>query len=186
MATLKEHQEAMVDLLANGSGIPASASRLAHAMHDVLALLQAREAISTMHPVLNDATTPGLNDKALAEDIEAVRPKQISAELRVKQLENTIRQLKANLVKVRGERDDMTVSYNAVMTELRQLRCDHNFKYRSGAEASHCLECGVEALPEQAGCRKEDTQAMCNCGCPYSHYDESRELQICNGCRGVK
>jgi hypothetical protein len=36
MATLKEHQAAMVDLLANGNAIPASASRLAHAMHDVL------------------------------------------------------------------------------------------------------------------------------------------------------
>ncbi len=34
MATLKAHQQAMVDLLASGSGIPASASRLAHAMHD--------------------------------------------------------------------------------------------------------------------------------------------------------
>lgn len=39
MATLKEHQNAMVDLLANGSAIPASAARLAHAMHDVLGLL---------------------------------------------------------------------------------------------------------------------------------------------------
>ncbi|EJO6831344.1 hypothetical protein NRU17_004315 [Salmonella enterica] len=36
MATLKDHQQAMVDLLASGSGIPASASRLAHAVHDVL------------------------------------------------------------------------------------------------------------------------------------------------------
>ncbi|EIW2617782.1 hypothetical protein KNE10_003612 [Salmonella enterica] len=39
MATLKDHQQAMVDLLANGSGIPASASRLAHAMHDVLSAI---------------------------------------------------------------------------------------------------------------------------------------------------
>lgn len=44
MATLKEHQNAMVDLLANGSAIPASAARLAHALHDVLGLLLERDS----------------------------------------------------------------------------------------------------------------------------------------------
>ncbi len=44
MATLKDHQNAMVDLLANGSAIPASATRLAHALHDVLGLLLERDS----------------------------------------------------------------------------------------------------------------------------------------------
>lgn len=44
MATLKDHQNAMVDLLANGSAIPASAARLAHALHDVLGLLLERDS----------------------------------------------------------------------------------------------------------------------------------------------
>lgn len=173
MATLKEHQAAMVDLLANGSGIPASASRLAHAMHDVLeamtnqvheeSMQQSKDFIRKYLNDRADATTPGLNDKALSKREKALKTDSLAkwptpAEQRVKELTNTVGQLKANLVQVRGERDDMTVSYNAVMTELRQLRCDHDFKYRSGAEASHCLKCGVEALPEQAGCRKPDTQ----------------------------
>ncbi len=76
----------MVDLLANGSGIPASASRLAHAMHDVLKaldteLINYRNRIDTADKAVDtfakrlDAATPGLNDKALAADVEACRPK---------------------------------------------------------------------------------------------------------------
>lgn len=49
MATLKEHQNAMVDLLANGSAIPASAARLAHALHDVLGLLLERDSVAHRH-----------------------------------------------------------------------------------------------------------------------------------------
>lgn len=51
MATLQQHKEAMVDLLANGSAIPASASRLAHALHDVLALLEERRSEPHRAPV---------------------------------------------------------------------------------------------------------------------------------------
>lgn len=178
MATLKQHQAAMVDLLANGSGIPASASRLAHAMHDVLATILAERiygkpqrlaeqliADESNYGVNNlllkvGATTPGLNDRALAEDIKAVRPKQVSAEQRVKQLRETNSRLRRELQCCR------------VATELADDTTAHSP--------------GAVKLPEQSGVRKEDTQAMCNCGCPYSHYDESRELQICNGCRGVK
>lgn len=114
MATLKDHQQAMVDLLASGSGIPASASRLAHAMHDVLTILQLQSAARMTNRLLSDesnyglnnlllkagATTPGLNDKALAADVEACRPKDTmfdrarAAERRVKELENTVKQLK--------------------------------------------------------------------------------------------
>ena len=124
MATLKEHQVAMVDLLANGSGIPASASRLAHAMHDVLSAILSEpdlmaKAIAESKAIRRAIaeTTPGLNDKALSKREKslktdshakwpgvAVKP-PVSAENRVKELENTIRQLKANNAKLRAERD---------------------------------------------------------------------------------
>ncbi|EBW1466173.1 hypothetical protein CEA64_21850 [Salmonella enterica subsp. enterica serovar Cerro] len=185
MATLKDHQQAMVDLLASGSGIPDSASRLAHAMHDVREMLNlqpgdAASRVATYNQMQElfartdsldapwlkhqDATTPGLNDKALAADVEACRPKDTmfdrarAAERRVKELENTVKQLRASNAKLREERDDMTVSYQAVMTELRQIKCDHDFTYRSGVSAGHCLKCGISREPEQAGCRKPDTQ----------------------------
>lgn len=137
MATLKDHQQAMVDLLASGSGIPASASRLAHAMHDVLAYLNLEEVIHHAPLYGADATTPGLNDKALAADVEAcraLRPEDDMyyrakvAERRVKELENTCKQLRA--------------SNAAMRLELAKLR----------VYAAH------DAPPEQAGCRKQDTQ----------------------------
>lgn len=138
MATLKDHQQAMVDLLASGSGIPASASRLAHAMHDVLAVLCAEPANPT--PALKELmnrrkeTTPGLNDKALAADVDACRHKDTmfdrarAAERRVKELENTVKQLRASNAILKEQRDNLG----------RQLAEMH--------------------LPEQAGCRKDDTQ----------------------------
>lgn len=149
MATLKQHQEAMVQLLANGSAIPASASRLAHAMHDVLATIDAelteyRKRVNTADAMVQayadraDATTPGLNDRALAEDIKAVRPKQVSAEQRVKQLENTVKQLRETNSRLRGERD---------MLYSRLL--DHEHPGNSAPAVK---------LQEQSGVRKEDTQ----------------------------
>lgn len=140
MATLKDHQQAMVDLLASGSGIPASASRLAHAMHDVLSAILAEpdlmaKAIQESKAIRHAYTTPGLNDKALAADVEACQPKDTmfdrarAAERRVKELENTVKQLRAS---------------NATMrSELAKLR----------VYAEH------DAPPEQAGCRKPDVEA---------------------------
>lgn len=133
MATLKEHQAAMVDLLANGSGIPASASRLAHAMHDVLAIIDAElieyrervnmaDALVHAHADRTDATTPGLNDRALAEDIKAVRPKQVSAEQRVKQLENTCGQLRNNLRNERLRVAELEAAVGLLQTEILDLR----------------------------------------------------------------
>lgn len=149
MAALKDHQQAMVDLLASGSGIPASASRLAHAMHDVLEVL-ASGRISTASVaslILNDATTPGLNDKALAGDLEACRTKDTmfdrarAAERRVKELENTCKQLRASNAKLRIKRDDALAKLG------RGLR-------------------GVVEYQEQAGCRKDDTE---ECDHVYEH-----------------
>ena len=132
MATLKEHQAAMVDLLANGSGIPASASRLAHAMHDLIAAHLAVGEITFIPSLEDDATTPGLNDKALAGDLEACRPKATPAERRVKELENTVKQLRAQVAKQRKE--------------IAFLKMERNN--------------AVAQLPEQAGCRKDDTQVL--------------------------
>ncbi len=170
----------MVDLLANGSGIPASASRLAHAMHDVLKALDVelcdyRNRIDTADKAVDafakriDATTPGLNDKALAADVEACRPKvtrfnvdikladmdevkmtlqnmqshldgardsQRAAERRVKELENTVKQLRANNAKLREQ-------------------------IAASAEAVDLWNRWSATPPEQAGCRKPDTQ-ICN------------------------
>lgn len=151
MATLKEHQAAMVDLLANGSGIPASASRLAHAMHDLLGVVMlqsaARENAVDIRMLfgLDDATTPGLNDKALSKREKALKTDSPAkwptpAEQRVKELENTIRQLKANNAKLKQERDEIRKSYESVMPEFDGLHFE------------------LSRLQEQAGCRKEDTQ----------------------------
>ena len=136
MATLKEHQAAMVDLLANGSGIPASASRLAHAMHDVLGAIINGSCSNTeqLQMLLNDATTPGLNDKTLSKPHKALKTDSPAkwptpAEQRVKELENTIRQLKANNVKLRKQ-----IADNAPAVDLWS---------RWSATP-----------PEQAGCRK--------------------------------
>lgn len=149
MATLKDHQQAMVDLLASGSGIPASASRLAHAMHDLIAAHLAvgeitfvskddvPRVVDTKRP---DATTPGLNDKALAADVETCRPKDTmfdrarAAERRVKELENTVNQLRESRAKQKAYADAVTAERN-----MYKLRCGY-----LGAE--------------QAGCRKDDTQ----------------------------
>lgn len=152
MATLKEHQAAMVDLLANGSGIPASASRLAHAMHDVLATIDAElteyrkrvnmaDAMVRAHADRPDATTPGLNDKALSKREKALKTDSPAkwptpAEQRVKELENTIRQLKANNAKLKQE-----------LEQSRKL-------FESGFK--RCEQ--TPLLPEQAGCRKCDTE----------------------------
>ena len=141
MATLKEHQAAMVDLLENGSGIPASASRLAHAVHDLLGVVMlqsaARENAADIRALFGDAyTTTGLNDKALSNREKALKTDSPAkgptpAEQRVKELENTIRQLKANNAKLKADKCELEDQVEA---------------YRH------------MAIPEQAGCRKSDTQ----------------------------
>ncbi|EEK8036587.1 hypothetical protein G3156_004408 [Salmonella enterica subsp. enterica serovar Montevideo] len=163
MATLKDHQQAMVDLLASGSGIPASASRLAHAMHDVLGILllqsAARENATDIRALfgLDDATTPGLNDKALADDVKACHHKQEikesmlrAKESRIKALENTVKPLRAS---------------NA------ELRKDNKW-----------LKCRISASeddPEQAGCRKPDTQV---CERSHAEYRNNNRELICLAC----
>lgn len=157
MATLKEHQAAMVDLLANGSGIPASASRLAHAMHDVLESLLngSDDTFEAAFERRKQETTPGLNDKALSKrdkalktDSPAKRP--TPAEQRVKELENTIRQLRASNAKLRAER-----------AELKDMLGVDPAYYR---------------VSEQAGCRKNDTQV-----CEHAFKDDGHVF-ACKKC----
>lgn len=141
MATLKEHQAAMVDLLANGSGIPASASRLAHAMHDVLSTILSEpdlmaKAIAESKAIRDSYTTPGLNDKALSKREKALKTDSPAkwptpAEQRVKELENTIRQLKGRVVELKQKIECQDVEINLLRT-IKE--------------------------PEQAGCHKPDTQ----------------------------
>lgn len=145
MATLKEHQAAMVDLLANGSGIPASASRLAHAMHDLIALVNSGAVIRVAETLdLGDlksviraveANSPGLNDKAFSKREKSLKTDSPAkwptpAEQRVKELTNTVGQLRAQVAKQRKE--------------IAFLKMERNN--------------AVAQLPEQAGCRKDDTQ----------------------------
>ena len=174
MATLKEHQAAMVDLLANGSGIPASASRLAHAMHDVLVIVNnlpfVRPAVECgegglpERPFLKrpDATTPGLNDKALSKREKALKTDSPAkwptpAEQRVKELENTIRQLKANNAKLKRERDELRIQLESAEDEI--------------------------IGQEQAGCRKEDTQAWePECDHAYAYINMNNRTLECGRC----
>lgn len=138
MATLKQHQAAMVNLLANGTAIPTSAVRLAHALHDVLSHLNGAENAPEAHTERrSDATTSGLNDAALAYDIAAVKPKRSSAEQQIAMLNNTIRQLRESNAKLRGERDWLKQRLEEALELINQ----------SVAESF---------TPEQAGCRKPD------------------------------
>lgn len=173
MATLKDHQQAMVDLLASGSGIPASASRLAHAMHDVLSAVLLNAPLSTdapQGPKRLDAATPGLNDRALAADVEACQIKPTgngggtkadlfdrarAAERRVKELENTVKQLRASRAKQKAYADAVTAE-----RDMYKLRCGY-------------------LGSEQAGCRKDDTQV---CEHDFHWVDGSSYLRQCTKC----
>lgn len=158
MATLKDHQQAMVDLLAPGSGIPASASRLAHAMHDVLIYINGNNvplsSITGVETVVfrPDATTPGLNDKALSKREKALKTDSPAkwptpAEQRVKELENTLAQLRKQRVKDK-----------ATIKELRDDIGDMASKLHTAEKQLGRGLRGVIEHQEQAGCRKPDTQ----------------------------
>lgn len=95
MATLKEHQNAMVDLLANGSAIPASSARLAHALHDVLGLLLERDS-GTRRSRVSEHMGTFTQDVRLAADLDsAVSPRGSTL----------IDHLRAELANVTNQRD---------------------------------------------------------------------------------
>lgn len=167
MATLKDHQQAMVDLLASGSGIPASASRLAHAMHDVLIYINGNNvplsSITGVETVVfrPDATTPGLNDKALAADVDRFMSKPDlltrarAAERRVRELENTVKQLRASnaklklIVEQQQTHLEAWASWKKVTPEQAGLRkddsqvCEHNYDHMIRPFVFSCTKCGA-------------------------------------------
>ncbi|EFO8707818.1 hypothetical protein HPM00_004188 [Salmonella enterica] len=194
MATLKDHQQAMVDLLASGSGIPASASRLAHAMHDVLSAMLGDKKESFAEEMTRlcneriEATTPGLNDKALAADVEVCRPKQEikesmlrAKERRVKELENTVRQLRASNAKLREKQTD-------VIGEVHKWSIDRCLAGRANYTDMQNLiiDAYVNFEPEQAGCLKPDTQ-VCAHDWRIVQYPFSNETyNKCDKCGAVE
>lgn len=157
MATLKQHQAAMVNLLANGTSIPTSAVRLAHALHDVLSHINGAENAPEAHTERrSDTTTSGLNDAMLAADVQALRKPRgkirSENEQKILQLENTIRQLRESNLKLRQEVGEVRSDLELSLATIRRL-----------------------STPEQAGCRKEDTQ------CEHAWRDTGREL-YCKHC----
>ena len=200
MATLKEHQAAMVDLLANGSGIPASASRLAHAMHDLIAIVMlqsaARENAADIRALFgeDDATTPGLNDKALSKREKTLKTDSPAkwptpAEQRVKELENTIRQLKANLAHERAcvaELRGFLESAKKTETKLRQEIYNveqHRDALRADLKRTdaHVADL-ISRLPEHAGCRKEDTRVCEHIWIPGEDVGRPKGYYVCSKC----
>lgn len=115
MATLKEHQNAMVDLLANGSAIPASAARLAHALHDVLGLLLERDSVPRRSRVSEHMGT-FIQDVRLASDLgSTVSPHQRDSLL--------IDHLRAELACVTDERDMLAAACESLRAKIAG-RCD--------------------------------------------------------------
>lgn len=165
MTTLKDHQREMVALLAGSAVLSASGSRMAHALHDVLAYPNDTNAAPVAHTERRiDATTPGLNDALLALDVEAVKPKRTSAEQQIAQLENTIRQLKGRVADLLDEKEALGQKFMNLRQELDLLR----------------------ETPEQAGVRKEDTQvAPCEHEWVINCQLDRRDWMICCKC-GVK
>lgn len=155
MKTLKDHQDTMVSMLASGTAIPTSAIRLAHALHDVLAHLNNTNVAPVAYTERRiDATTPGLNDAMLAQDIAAVKPKQQSLESLLKQRDNTIRQLKGRVSVLRTENKALEQE----VLNLREESARMLKLFESEFKRSVAIPLVVEE-PAQAGCRKEDTQA---------------------------
>lgn len=220
MATLKEHQAAMVQLLANGSGIPASASRLAHAMHDVLAYLVPKQeddyfdakGFARLIEAKREAeTTPGLNDKALSKREKALKTDSPAkwptpAEQRVKELTNTVGQLRKQSAQYRATIAGQKEHIEHLQFELEKAResIDSLRDYRDvllgqleGAKITEVKlrnelsqyravvvtpeeELDAIRLAEQAGCRKPDTQV---CEHDWQEIDKPGGLDFYGRCR---
>lgn len=174
--TLKDHRDAMVAMLANGN-CPTSAARLAHAMHDVLSYLQNEPEAPVSHSERRaEATSPGLNDKLLALDLEAHRkPQTVNQQVKelqstVKHRDNTIKQLKENIQLLRDERSELT---RQLEEALSLVQCHQEFMAASALpdenftndlfspEGKEWIK-GLRAETLQAGARKEDTEVPCD------------------------
>lgn len=127
MATLKEHQNAMVDLLANGSAIPASAARLAHALHDVLGLLLERDS---------EPHSSFINDVRLAADLSAVPPRGSVL----------IDNLRAALAKVTEQRNTYKARCESLEAEVAKRAQDYEEVKKKNDELKTKLEDAEEKL----------------------------------------
>jgi len=99
MTTPKDHQAAMVELLAHGSAVAPSTLRLAHAMHDALAAINGASPAPVAHTERRpEATTSGLNDAALAGDVAFVG--RAVKDDRVSELEEENARLRAEVARL--------------------------------------------------------------------------------------
>lgn len=105
MATLKEHQNAMVDLLANGSAIPASATRLAHAMHDVLGLLLERD--SEPHRAFVEVTLPNGLRRQRDVDVDALCAELKGVNSQLDNALDALQQMSADNLRLYAEIDQL-------------------------------------------------------------------------------
>ncbi len=167
--TLKDHRDAMVAMLANGN-CPTSAARIAHAMHDVLSYLQNEPEAPVSHSERREeATTPGLNDKLLALDLEAHRKPQTvnqlvrELEATVKSRDNTVKQLKENIRLLRDERTELTRQLEEALDREQCLQEYFDAGERLRVPDAPQLtqvhpNCRCVQEPVQSGVRKEDTE----------------------------
>lgn len=116
MATLKDHQNAMVDLLANGSAIPASAARLAHALHDVLGLMLERDS-GPRGSRVSEQVDGSIQDVRLAADL-AMGPRHRDAQ--------NIDNLRAELVAVRHNHDAYKARCESLEAEVAKRAKDYD------------------------------------------------------------
>lgn len=132
MATLKDHQNAMVDLLANGSAIPASAARLAHALHDVLGLLLERDSVPRGSRVSEHMGT-FIQDVRLAADLDSVTDRLNSEEwrahaldLELDALKEAYRELLAGYGGLTNQRDAYKARCESLEADIKRTHtCDY-------------------------------------------------------------
>lgn len=152
MKSLKDHQHEMVQLLANGSAIPASSSRMAHALHAVISLMlgEVPQPVSTADVRRAiDATTSGLNDVAIAAEPAPVPTGPTMADMR-----NQVKQLKHNATVYRRQlraAQDYNRDLQSRVTELTAslalyqeaaAPCQHDSWELVAHGACRCCDCG--------------------------------------------
>ena len=124
MITLKDHQQAIVALLANQQAIPASSARLAHALHDTIAYITGTataEALNHHAEKLRprpEATSPGLNELAVAG---GTTPAEVA------HLRNQVKQFKGNREHYRNTVADLAAEKAALQARIDVLEArEHN------------------------------------------------------------
>lgn len=156
MATLKDHQKAMVDLLANGSAIPASAARLAHALHDVLALMVERDS-GPRGSRVSEHVGGTIEDVRFAADLDAQfedspTPEPLAEWLRG-QIHQTPALLRAKVAAVTNQRDELKARCELLEAEVvkRDEIIDELKSRLLGAPVTYC---GFPKIVDLRECRE--------------------------------